>query len=237
MAVNIQGQKYGTNYGGWWLPNSFCLGPNSIVISAGVGEDISFDLAIQSQFGCSIQLLDPTERAAKHFEEVQNYYKSKSMAVFTGSIQKDYESLIAPLSPNLEQIHMNCVGLAYQSGTLKFYKQTNPNYVSQTIVPKMYGESYTLAPVKRLRNFLEEKLIAPDSIDILKLDIEGAEIEVLESILEDAIYPKVLCVEFDYYLKGVDTTGKTRSLVRRLIGIGYTIAHANNWNVVFIFTK
>jgi len=233
------GRTYGTNYGGWWLPDSLKLNSESIIISAGVGEDISFDLAIQSKFGSTIQLLDPTERALKHFEEIQTYYKSqpKQMTIFTGSIQKDYESHITSLSPEFSKIHMNCVGLWHETTTLKFYKQANPNYVSQTLIPNLYGSTYTHAAVKRLRNFLEEKEIDKNCIDVLKLDIEGAEIQVLESMLEDAIYPKVLCVEFDYYLKGADSTGATGSLVRKLLEAGYKEAHSVNWNIVFIYTK
>ena len=229
-----EGQTYGTNYGGWWLPSSAQLNPDSLVISVGVGEDISFDLAIQSKFGCTIELIDPTERAVKHFSEVREYYKTKDFSKFTGSIQKDYESWIAPLNPDFSKIHMNCVGLWSEDTTLKFYKQTNPSYVSQTLIPNMYGEEYTNVPVKRLKNFLEA--VSPKKqIDILKLDIEGAEIQVLETLFEDEIFPKILCVEFDYYLKGKDTTSQTRSLVHKLLGVGYIEAHRANWNCVFIY--
>ena len=38
-------------------------------------------------------------------------------------------------------------------------------------------------------------------IDILKIDIEGSEIVVLNKMLDDQIYPKYLCIEFDLKLK------------------------------------
>ena len=39
-------EKLGTNYGGWFIPKECKLDENSIVYSAGVGEDISFDIKI-----------------------------------------------------------------------------------------------------------------------------------------------------------------------------------------------
>jgi FkbM family methyltransferase len=233
-----KGRTYGTVYGGWWLPDNLKLGPESLVISAGVGEDISFDLAIQSKTGCRIELLDPTARAVKHFDEIVNYYRGeKQISSLTGSIQKDYELHIAALNPDFSKIHINPIGLWSANTSLKFYKQTNPNYVSQTLVQDMYGSEYTIVPVKRLKNFLVEKGYSIDAVDVLKLDIEGAELEVLETLFEDNIYPKVLCVEFDYYLKGLDKIGKTQNMLERLINYNYRIVNNVNMNITLELNK
>ena len=230
-----KGTVYGTVYGGWWLPDNLKLGPDSLVISAGVGEDISFDLALQSKTGCRIELLDPTGRALKHFDEIVNYYRGgKQISSLTGSIQKDYEMHISPLNPDFSKIHINPIGLWSTHTTLNFYKQTNPNYVSQTLVPNMYGSEYTVVPVKRLQSFLVEKGYSINDIDVLKLDIEGAEMEVLQTLLDDSIYPKVLCIEFDYYLKGLDINGSlTKRLIKELFSRGYKLMHNANWNITF----
>ena len=98
----------------------------------------------------------------------------------------------------------------------------------------MYGSEYTIVPVKRLQNFLIEKGYSINDIDVLKLDIEGAEMEVLQSLLDDSIYPKVLCIEFDYYLKGLDINGSlTKRLIKELFSRGYKVAHNANWNITF----
>ena len=65
---------YGTGYGGWWLPENAGIGPTDVIVSAGAGEDVSFDLAAQYRFGCEVPLVDPTERAVKHWEQVKTYY-------------------------------------------------------------------------------------------------------------------------------------------------------------------
>tara|TARA_B110001452_G_scaffold265957_1_gene271689 strand:+ start:3321 stop:3557 length:237 start_codon:yes stop_codon:yes gene_type:complete len=53
--------------------------------------------------------------------------------------------------------------------TLKFYKQSNPNYVSQTLVPNMYGQEYDEIEVDTIKNIMLEN--NHNRIDLLKLDI------------------------------------------------------------------
>jgi FkbM family methyltransferase len=214
---------YGTSYGGWKLPPNTVLDNDSIVISAGVGEDISFDLEIQSKFSCSVYLVDPTERA---------FYTSDN-PMFSGDIQRDYIQCIKDLKPDFSKIHIDALGLWNKSDNLKFYKQTNPTYVSQTLIPEMFGQEYTSVPVVRLSTLLEQHGLNGRPIALLKMDIEGAEIEVLESLIEDKIYPQTLCVEFDYLLKGKDKTKRTEAIIDRLCSVGYKIIYNDKWNVVF----
>ena len=68
LRMQIQGAKYrgnleilklGSDYGGWSLvshPSLF----NGLVISAGAGEDISFDVEIVNFFNAKVVLVDPT---------------------------------------------------------------------------------------------------------------------------------------------------------------------------------
>jgi hypothetical protein len=101
---------YGTSYGGWKLPPNTVLDNTSVVLSAGVGEDISFDLAIQSKFGCHVHLIDPTDRAIRHVEEIKQFY-STGIPAFSGDIQKDYNPYIKDLKPDFSKIYMHAVGL------------------------------------------------------------------------------------------------------------------------------
>lgn len=217
--------RYGTTYGGWWLPADSGLNASSVVVSAGVGEDISFDLGVQSAFGCEILLIDPTPRAIEHVAAMR-----EQLAAPKGTEYAAYIDSLDPL-PNMNKIVMEPVGLWTQTDTLKFYKQDNPAYVSQSFLEKMFTDDYTIAKVERLRDILQRRSIT--HVDLLKMDIEGAEIQVLETMFEDSIFPRILCVEFDYYLKGKDTTGITKRLIRRLIDVGYTLRNNTSWNITF----
>lgn len=55
--------KLGTDYGGWHIPIKNMLNKESIIYSGGVGEDISFDIKLQSKYNCNIYLIDPTVKS------------------------------------------------------------------------------------------------------------------------------------------------------------------------------
>lgn len=43
-------KRLGTIYGGWELPSDLSLNHESVIYSVGVGEDISFDILLQSMY-------------------------------------------------------------------------------------------------------------------------------------------------------------------------------------------
>ena len=207
-------EHLGTKYGGWWVPKDMNL---SIVYSIGIGEDISFDLHIQSKYGCHVYLMDPTTRAKTHFEEFMDG------CPYSGNIQPDYLKNISDLTIDKTKFHFIPKGLWNHDGELKFYKQSNPKYVSQSLIKGMFSDDYDVLPVMTLPKDIK--------IDLLKMDIEGAECVVLNHMLDNEVYPKYLLVEFDLLLKGKDTKGETQKILDRLQQCGYKILKNDNWNV------
>lgn len=224
-------EKLGTNYGGWYVPSLMKLNENSVVYSGGVGEDISFDLLLQNKYKCTIILIDPTSKAIKHFNEVNQYYKNRQL--FTGGIQKDYYECIQSLHPNLDKLKYINIGLWNKKDELKFYKQNNENYVSQSLVENMFGRNYDIVPVTSIKNIMiQEK---HTHIDLLKLDIEGAEIETMNQMLDDKIYPTYVLIEFDLLLKNKDDGNTTKLLIERMITKeGYKILKNDDLNITFV---
>ena len=222
-------ETLGTEYGGWDIPINAKLNEDSIVYYGGVGEDISFDLKLQDKYNCNIFLIDPTQRAIKHFEEVKNYYNNRSN--FLGNIQPDYIKHIRDLNPDFTKFTYINKGLHNKKDTLKFYKQTNPDYVSQSLVPNMFGQDYDEVEVDTIKNIMQN--YKHDKIDLLKLDIEGSEIDVLNQMLDDKIYPKYLCIEFDLLIKKKDPQQLTQKIVQRLQENNYIILDNKNLNITF----
>tara|TARA_B100000900_G_scaffold414483_1_gene441243 strand:- start:771 stop:1457 length:687 start_codon:yes stop_codon:yes gene_type:complete len=220
----------GTNYGGWSIPINAKLDSNSIIYSGGVGEDMSFDLKLEDKYDCKIFLIDPTQKAIKHYEEVKKFYDTKINS-FTGNIQPDYLYNIIDLDPDFDNyIYIN-KGLYKEKTKLKFYKQSNPNYVSQSLVENMFGNEYDEVEVDSIKNIM--KTYNHNKIDLLKLDIEGSEIDVLNQMLDDKIYPTYLCIEFDLLLKNKDPNQLTQKLVQRLQENKYKILENKNLNITF----
>lgn len=223
--------KLGTEYGGWIVPTDMKL---DVVYSGGVGEDISFDIKLQSKYDCNIILIDPTKKSSTHFEECKRYFNDKSFK-FTGGIQDDYYSTIEKETPNFEKFIYIDKGLWNKKDVLKFYSQENENYVSKSLVDGMFTDKYENVNVDSVKNIMTE--LGHDHIDLLKIDIEGAEIEVLNQMLDDNIYPTYLCVEFDLYLKNKDPQEKTKKIIDRLMNIGYIVIANDNMNVTFKFSR
>ena len=222
--------KLGTNYGGWIIPINNELNDESIIYSVGVGEDISFDLQLQSKYNSTIILIDPTIRAKIHYDEINNYYNTKKWE-FSGNIQKDYKKNINNLNVNLSKLQYLNIGIWKEKNKLKFYKNKNPSNVSQSLISNIYSNNYDLVDVDSLKNIMKSN--NHNKIDLLKIDIEGAEIDVLNNILDDNIFPTYLCVEFDLYLKKKDYDGNTKKIIDRLISNNYKIIYNDNMNITF----
>lgn len=219
--------KLGTEYGGWIIPDKCELNEHSIVYSGGVGEDMSFDALLNSIYNCSIVLIDPTQKAITHFEEFKKFCNNKTP--FTGNIQMDYYDKIANINVDVDKFVYEDIGLWNVKDQLKFYKQKNPNYVSQSIIENMFGDDYDIVHVDTIKSIMAKNNHV--KIDLLKLDIEGAEVKVLNNMLDDNIFPRYLCVEFDLKLKHKDSKNETEEIITRLLSCGYIILINDNLNI------
>ena len=223
-------EKIGTVYGGWVIPKEIDIDKNSILYLVGVGEDMSFDLEINNRYDSNIILIDPTKKAKYHLEEVKEFYKNKEYK-FKGNVQPDYYDKIKELTPNMDNFTYIDKGIWDKKDKLKFYKQNNKEYVSQSLIEGMFTGNYDIVEVDSIKNIMNE--LGHTKIDLLKLDIEGAENKVLEQMLNDSIYPRYLLIEFDLYLKRKDTNNSTYNINKRLLESGYRLLVNDNMNVTY----
>ena len=96
----------------------------------------------------------------------------------------------------------------------------------------MFSNNYEIVKTKSIKQIMEEN--NHTTIDLLKLDIEGAEIKVLEQMVTDKIYPKYLCIEFDLYIKKKDIHNETKNIVNKLLNIGYKVLMNDKMNITFV---
>jgi len=195
-------QRLGSRYGGWWVP-SFALTPKAIVVSAGVGEDTTFDEELLRR-GCRVVAMDPTPRARQHVE-------ARLEGGFLGG---SFEFLP--------------VGLWEVDTHLKFYAPADPTHVSHSVVNIQGTSQWFEAEVWSLNRVIEASDLS--HIDVLKMDIEGAEVAVLRHMLLSPIRPPTLCVELDAPLP----VSRTLGLLRQLRRADYRLAAAEGWNLVFL---
>ena len=213
--------KLGTNYGGWIIPTNIKLNDKSIVYSAGVGEDISFDLLLQSKYNSNIFLIDPTKRAVTHYNECKKFYNTSNWS-FSGDIQKDYKNIIYNLKPNFDKLFYIGKGLWNKKDILKFYKQNNPQYVSQSLIHNMFGQEYDEVPVDSIKNIMLEN--NHTHIDLLKIDTEGFELNVIKGF-ERSIKKVDLVIFEHHYDLMIKKTYTYSDINRYLINSGFHLKY------------
>lgn len=188
----------GSDYGGWSFLNSKNL-KNKFIISAGLGEDASFDIEIINKYNCKVICVDPTPRAIAHYNQIidksgnarSNLYKKGGKQNISSydltKINKDNFILINKALYNLDNKY------------IKFFAPKNKEHVSHSISD--WQNNY-----KKNSDFIKVNTITVKSIldkfnirnlEILKLDIEGAGAEVIKDILSKKIFPNQILVEFD----------------------------------------
>jgi FkbM family methyltransferase len=211
----------GTEYGGWAIPDKL-LSEKSVCYLAGAGEDISFDTGIAERYGCEVHIFDPTPRARKHFEVLQSAVaEGRRQAVNNSTVYYTIGKDRWPL------LHYHELGLWESEEVLKFYAPRKAEHASYSALNIQKTEDYIEAKADRLSSVM--KKLGHKSIDLLKLDIEGAEYKVLQSILEDNLDIGVICVEFDEAHFSLDEqfVSRIRGSLQALNAHGYLIIDCN----------
>ncbi len=192
--------RLGSAYGGWTVPSAM-LTPGSICYSAGLGEDGSFDQELAKRYRCQVFVFDPTPR----------------------SIEYARRELVS-----VDGIRFEPIGLWSEAASLRFYAPRNPRHVSHSIVNLQRTEEWFDGPCKSVRALMDE--LGHDRISLLKLDIEGAEYAVLDTVIRDRIDVGVVCVEFDQPMPVKQTVRQVRALRRA----GFELVAQEGWNFTFV---
>jgi FkbM family methyltransferase len=111
---------------------------------------------------------------------------------------------------------MHAYGLAVIDGDVTFYPPENPEHVSHSMLERPETANRVISvPVRSLPSIMKE--LGHESIDVLKMDIEGAEYDVLDALIASGTRPKQLLVEFHHrFLNlGMAPTRRAIGLLRR----------------------
>lgn len=172
--------------------NPELLSPQAVVYSVGVGEDISFDTGLLARYGGKVFAFDPTPKSIAWIAR-QN------------------------LPPGF---HFEPVGLGAATGPVDFFLPANPDFVSGSLhLHEQLNEKISV-PMETLADIM--KRLGHTQLDVLKMDIEGAEYDVLDNLLAAPLPVKQLLIEFhDRFFP--DGQARTRRAVAQLRQQGFEI--------------
>ena len=229
----------GTDYGGWSFLDNNNL-KNKFIISAGLGEDASFDIEIISKYNCKVIVIDPTPRAIDHYNEIiKNTGKTKSSLYEKGGKQRISSYDLSKI--NKENFILVEKALFDEDNKeLKFFAPKNKNHVSYSINnwQNDYKKNSEFIKVKTvtIKNIINKFNIK--DLEILKLDIEGAEIEVVNNIMNERIFPNQILIEFDELNKMNELAiNRFYKVHQRLLLENYKLIHTKNNFPDFLYIK
>lgn len=178
----------------------WCVAPqginaSSVVYSLGVGSNISFDEALIRRFGCVVHAFDPTPASMR--------------AMAARSLPEGFKFI--PL------------GVANYDGVATFEPPANPSHVSYRITSREPQAAFPSLEVRRIPTLMRQ--LGHSRIDLLKMDVEGAEYAVIQDILETKVDIGQMCIEFHLRREG-DTWSTIRKTMHSL--------HAQGWRIFYV---
>lgn len=150
------------------LPKRLVVG-TPICYSVGVGEDVDFERRLSDRCAAKQWLFDPTPRTGKFMADPRNAVVG------------------AKFVP---------IGIWKEDCVQTFHAPSNPDHVSHSIVVDAGSASggFT-AECRTIRSVMRQ--YGHDHIDVLKLNVEGAEDAILQSVLDAGVRPSAILVTWE----------------------------------------
>jgi FkbM family methyltransferase len=177
----------GTSYGGWTVPVEL-IEPSWVCYCVGAGGDVSFDLELIRRYGVEVRTFDPV---ADYVEGAQEQ----------GAAEPRFSARQA--------------AIATVDGPIRMQVTHDPQSRSVSSAGLYESGDFIEVPGRTLPSLMAE--LGDERIDLLKLDIEGAEYEVLPTIDMRALGVKV----FASQLHHTGSVGEARALIAGLGKQGY----------------
>lgn len=149
------------------------LGPDSLILSFGVGKDVSWETALSEKYGCRILLFDPTPAS---IEWISRQDLPRNITFYS-------------------------YGISDHDGTERFYLPSDSNFVSASVFPGGSSQRFFEAEVHTLSWIIG--MTGIKRADILKMDIEGAEYKVIRNLQTLDFRPQQILIEFHHRFPGI----------------------------------
>ena len=220
--------RLGTAYGGWHCYAEL-LHPGDVALCIGAGEDVSFDVILNARYGQHVVCVDPTPRAVTHVHELLHAH-ADGRTIPIGGIGSTSYALEC-----FESERFKLVPCAVWSSDTKLdlYLPQDSTHVSLSAVNLQGTESTITVQALRIETILRDLQLA--EIALLKMDIEGAEYEVLADLLVSHVYPRQLLVEFEDFNRprNIFFLPRILKMLRRLRLAHYQLRHVEGANFLF----
>jgi FkbM family methyltransferase len=191
---------------GSWEISKDSLSIDSKIFSVGIGKDIGFDLSIIKKYKTTVYGIDPTPG-------VDTWLKEQVMPV---------------------QFVYVAVALTDLDGEVNFYKPETRGYISHSISSEKVNQDFVTVPTLSLASLMSQFDVK--QLDLLKMDIEGFEYDVIDSIMAQDCPVKQLLIEFHHGMYGKKVSD-TEQAIDKIKNRGYRIFHISRSGREMSFIK
>lgn len=185
------------------------LSADAVVIDAGCSYEADFSVCLIRRHGVRAFGVDPTRKHAAALRALEAQHPGR------------FE-------------HVPCA-IAASDGTLTFHEsRVNESGSLLTDHVNVVHDETTSYDVEAVSLATLLKRVGVETVDILKLDLEGAEYELLERMTAEELQPfKQLFIEFHHHAVSHFGEADTRRLVGRISGFGFRPFSVDDHNFLF----
>lgn len=202
-------ERFGTPYGGWTIYPDLLPFEAGVVVDAGIGTDLSFSEALK-EIRPNLSFI-----GIDHTDDSEKYVAQRAI-------------------PGFRYVKAALIGRNRPEKRVVF---RNPKLGSESVFPDhRFVDPTSTYEVPAISI---EKLLEGKTPNLIKLDIEGAEYEVLVDIITNidlAMTPQI-CVEFHDRMMTRFSANDTANIISDLEIRGYVVAHRTPENEILFVRK
>lgn len=193
--IELESQRLGSDYGGWIVPDGL-FDDKTVLLSCGVGEDISFDVEFARAFQSKIVFVDPTPRSLEYLDSFEEALKS-GLSEFAFNSPEDGISLEGLVANKFSRVNK---AVWDHKGSMTFYAPKRQDHVSFSLanLQDTSEDEAIEVEVDTVSGICSSLKIYPDAV---KFDIEGVAAATIKTMLNDGIKPRVIMVELEELMK------------------------------------
>jgi FkbM family methyltransferase len=194
-----------------WGVSPSRLPQHPLIYSFGIGRTLEWELELIQKFRAEVHAFDPTPASIAWIAQQS-------------------------LPPSL---HAHAWGLSDKDGELFLYppkSDDGENFTQEKLeyVSAQHSARAIAVPVKRALTTMRE--LGHHHLDLLKIDVEGAEFEAIPEMLTSGVRPDQLMLELHYHYP-TRSFKEGLALIRTIEGAGYRCSHISQRGLEFSFVR
>jgi FkbM family methyltransferase len=183
------------------------ISSDSILYSFGIGDNASFESEVIQELGLQVCAFDPTPRS-------RDWVQTQSWD---------------------ERFRFIELGIGGSDTEVRLFPPRRSDHVSYSVLPTTGSEEGAIkARLCRLSTIMA--MLGHDRLDVLKMDVEGAELPVVEDLAATDIRPDQLLIEYHHGFYGIESKDVRRS-VEKVRSMGYTIFWVSDRGLEYAFVR